>query len=237
VTVGPFDANGLGPDRKPVALVTDKMVKSAFAQAANEDSELQDAGSGEYFALHVDKVVPPALPAIADIRQPLTQAYTSQTFMAAVRAKVDALVARIKKGEGLDHVAASVGSPVVHQPGLQLLKAKQAADPLYAALGKEFLEGTFSAKPGDVFAAGARGGVAVVKLDAVRSGDATSTAKVLEALRGRASQEYVRDIFAATQAAARDQIKVIQNLPLARQTIGVDPNLGKPGAKTPPKAS
>ena len=236
VTVGPFDTAGLGPDRKPNPLVTDKMVKTAFAQAANEDSDLQDAGGGEYFALHVDKVVPPALPALADIRQPLTQAYISQTFMTSVRARIDGLVARVKKGESLDTVAASVGSHVVRQPGLQLIKARQTNDPLYAALGKEFLEGVFTARPGDTFAAGARGGVAVVKLDAVRSGDPTSTARVLEALRGQASQAYVRDIFAATQVAARDQVKVIQNLPLARQAIGVDPNLGKPGAKTAPKA-
>lgn len=231
VTIGPFDDKGVGPDRKPNPLVTDKMVKAAFAQAANEDSELQDAGQGEYFALHVDKVIPPALPALADIREPLVQAYMSQTFMTAVRAKVDALVARVKKGETLDQVAASLGDHVVHQAGLQRLKAQQ-----FQALGKEFLDGVFGAKPGDVFGAGAPGGVYVAKLDAIRPGDATTTAKVLEAIRSRASQAYVRDVFMTTETAARDQVKVTLNLPLARQSIGVDPNIGKPGAKTPPKA-
>ena len=231
VSIGPFDAGGLGADRKPVAALSDKMVKAAFAQAPNEDSDLQDAGQGEYFALHVDRVIPPALPALSEVRQPLAQAYMSETFMSGVRAKIDALVARVKKGETLESVAGSAGLRVTHQQGLQRLHAAQLQ-----SMGKEFLGAVFSVKPGEPFAAGAPGGVYVAKLDAVRPGDAVMTAKATEAVRARASQIYVRDIFAATRLAARDQVKVSVNLPLARQTIGVDPNLGKPLGKTPPKA-
>ena len=236
VSVGPFDANGVGLDHKPIPLLSDKIVKATFAQGPTDESDLQDAGTGEYFALHVDKIIPSALPALAEVRPQLIQAYISQTFLTALRAKVDGLVARIKKGETIEQVAASVGGHVVHQQGLQRLKAQQ-----YQAMGKEFLQGVFGVKPGEAFAAGATGGVYVAKLDAVRAGDPTTTAKVLEGIRGRVSQDYVRDIFAAGQSAAHDQIKVTLNLPLARQAIGVDPNLAKTGAaktgaKSPAKA-
>ena len=236
VSIGPFDANGAGLDHKPNPLLSDKIVKAAFTQAPTDEPDLQDAGAGEYFALHVDKVVASALPALADVRPQMVQAYISQTFMTALRAKVDGLTARMKKGETIDQVAASVGGHVVHQQGLQRLKAQQ-----YQAMGKEFLQGVFGVKPGEAFAAGAPGGVYVARLDAVRSGDPTTTAKVLEGIRGRVSQDFVRDIFAASETAAHDQIKVTLNLPLARQAIGVDPNFvtsntGKTGAKSPAKA-
>jgi len=186
VSIGPFDANGAGLDHKPNPLLSDKIVKAAFTQAPTDEPDLQDAGAGEYFALHVDKVIASALPALADVRPQMVQAYISQTFMTALRAKVDGLTARMKKGETIDQVAASVGGHVVHQQGLQRLK-------------------------------------------------------VLEGIRGRVSQDFVRDIFAASETAAHDQIKVTLNLPLARQAIGVDPNFGtsntgKTGAKSPAKA-
>jgi len=236
VEVGPFTAGGVGTDGKPLAALSDKIAKAVFAAAAGEESDLQDAGSGEYFAFKVEKVTPSALPALADIRPQLMQAYMQQTFFAALKSKVEGLVARIKKGEPIDQVAASVGSHVQKQQGLQRLKAEQGGDPVYAALGKEFLEGAFTAKPGDAFPAGAQGGAYVARLDAVRPGDPVMTARLLEAVRGSVAQGYVRDLLSSSEQSAAETIKVTQNLSLARQAIGVDPNFGKPGAKVPPKA-
>jgi len=227
LAVGPFTANGLDADGKPNPLLTDKIVKAAFAQNAGEDSDLQDAGQGEYFALRVDRVLPPALPALAEARPALAKAYLTQTYLAALKARADSLMAQIRKGVGIEQVAASVGAKVVRQQGMQAIKAQQ-----YQAMGRDFLQGVFGVKPGEVFAAGATNGVYIAKLDAIRPGDVTTTAKVVEAIRGRLSQDYLSDLAGAARAASAQSVKVTTNLALARQTVGIDPDLlAKRGAK------
>jgi peptidyl-prolyl cis-trans isomerase D len=217
-TVGPITGDGIGVDGKPNPLVNDKIAKSAFAMRAGEDSDVQDAGSGEYFALHIDKVIAPALPALNEIRAPLTQALQRQQLIAALRAKADSLMAEIRAGKSMEVVAASIGSHVVSQPGMQLVKAQD-----YKALGREFLTQVFAQKPGEVFAASSADGAYIAHLDAIRPGDVTQTAQVLENVRQRASQDYLQDLLTTTKAAAEKLIGVNINLNLARQTVGVDP--------------
>jgi peptidyl-prolyl cis-trans isomerase D len=114
---------------------------------------------------------------------------------------------------------------------MQRLKAQQ-----YQALGKELLEGVFTAKPGDVFAAGGQAGVYIVRLDAARAGDIQQSAQLAAAVRGRASQSYADDILSAMQNAAREDLKPTLNLQLVRQTLGVDPNLMSKGGLKPGSA-
>jgi hypothetical protein len=137
-------------------------------------------------------------------------------------------MAQIRGGKAMEEVAASVGAHVVRQSGMQLIRAEQ-----YKALGREFLTTIFAQKPGEVFASGAPDGVFIAKLDAVRPGDVATTAQFLEAIRTRASQDYLRDLLNAAKVAAQKAVKVSINIDLARQTMGVDPaTIAKPtGAK------
>lgn len=232
ITVGPVTADGLGSDGKPNPLLTDKILKAAFAHAAGEDTDLADAGPGEYFALRVERVIPPALPPLADKRPELAKAYTNQQFLLALKARAEALMDQIRKGASIDKVAAQAGGHVVRQAGMQRVQAQQ-----YKAMGRDFLQGVFSAKPGDVFAAAAPTGVLIAKLDAVRPGEVTAMARVVEAIRGRLSEDYTRDLMAAVKAGSRQTVTVTVNLPLARQALDVDPDLlAKSGTKPAGKA-
>jgi peptidyl-prolyl cis-trans isomerase D len=227
-TLGPVTARGLDKDGKPNPLLTDKVLKAAFAMPAGQDGDLEDAGSGEYFAVRVDKVLPPALPSLADKRPELAKAYISEQLVTALKAKAQTLEAVARKDGNLTAAAAQVHAEVKHESGMQRLKAQQ-----YQALGREFLENVFTAKPGEVFAAGGPNGVYIARLDAARPGDVQQTARLTAAIRPRVSQSYAEDLLSATQDAARKAMKVNLNLALARQTIGVDPNiLGKGAAAT-----
>jgi peptidyl-prolyl cis-trans isomerase D len=227
VTVGPFTATGLDGLGKPVPGISDKIAKAVFALRAGEDSDIQDAGPGEYYAFKVDKVIPPSVPPLDEIRPLLTQAYMREQLTNALRAKADSLIAQIKQGKSMDAVAATVGATVTHQQGLQLIKAQQ-----YQALGREFLSQVFGQKPGALFAAGAPNGVFIARLDAIRPGDPTQTAQFLAAVQPRVSQDYLRDLIATTKAAAEKAVKVNANLPLARKALGIDvATLGKTGTK------
>jgi peptidyl-prolyl cis-trans isomerase D len=227
ISVGPVTAQGADVDGKPNPLITDKIAKTAFAMRAGEDSDIQDAGAGDYYALKVDRVLPPALPSLDEVRAPLTQAYAREQLSQALRAKADALMALVRQGKSLDEVAAGVGAHVTREAGMQLIQMQK-----YQALGQPFVAAIFGHKPGDVFDAGGKDGVFIARLDAVRPGDVTETARLVESLRSRASQEYLQSLVAAAKTAAAQQIKPVINLKLARTTMGVDPaTLDTPASK------
>jgi peptidyl-prolyl cis-trans isomerase D len=227
VTIAPFTADGVDAQGKPNPLLLDKIVKSAFTIKAGEESDVQDASSGEYYALKLDKVLPPALPTLPEVRPQLAQAYMREQLVATLKAKADALLDDMRKGEAIDKAAASVGAQVTHQQGMQLMQIEQ-----YKTLGRDFLTGLFGHKAGDVFAGGAPDGVYIARIDAVRAGDVTTTARFLESIRARASQDYLRDLLNDTKSAAAHAVQVNVNLNLARQTMGVDPaTIGGAGPK------
>jgi peptidyl-prolyl cis-trans isomerase D len=228
ITVGPVTAKGLDAQGKPNPLLTDRILKAAFALPAGQDGQLEDGGSGEYFAVKVEKVLPPALPALADKRPEIVQAYKIEALVTALKAKAQALIAVARKSANLDAAASQAGAKVVHEKDMQQIKSQQ-----YQPLGREFLENAFGLKSGEVFAAGGQGGIYIGRIDATRPADPRRTAQIVAAVRSRASQAYADDLLSAFQAAARSRLKVTVNLALARQTLGVDPNLlAKAGGKT-----
>jgi peptidyl-prolyl cis-trans isomerase D len=232
-TIGPFAANGAGLDGKPIPLINDKIAKAAFGAAAGEDTEIEDAGPGEYFALHVDKVLPPSLPPLDQDRAQLVQRYQIDQIRDAFRAKAEQLSAEVRSGKPLDAVAQGVGAHVVKISGAQLIKAQQ-----YQSLGREFLAAAFSVKAGQPFLAGAPGGAFVGKVDAVTPADPNATAQVINAIRGRMSQDYLRDLLDTVKQASLRQIRATWNRKLALQAINVDPSTvmtskGSSGGKAP----
>ena len=227
ITVGPVTAQGVDVDGKPNPALNPKILKAAFAMPAGQDGDLEDLGSGEYFAVRVDRIQPPALPSLSDKRPQLARALMNEELVTALKAKAKDLMALARKDGSLDAAAAQVSAHVTHESGMQRLKAQQ-----YQSLGREFLESVFSVKPGEVFAAGGQSGIYIAKVEAVRPGDPQQTAMLTAAVRSRVSQSYSDDILVAMQNAARKDLKVTLNLALARQTLGVDPTLLKRGGKS-----
>ncbi|HWF01512.1 MAG TPA: SurA N-terminal domain-containing protein [Caulobacteraceae bacterium] len=219
-SVGPFDAKGAGVDGQPIAEINDKIAKAAFAANANEDTDLADAGSSDYFALHVDKVAPPALPPLNEARTQLAKAWMIDQITTAFRAKAEGLVAEVKAGKSLDAVAASTGGKVQHLQNLELVNARQ-----YAAMGRDFLTAAFGTKPGQPFAAGAQGGAYIGKIDTVRAAEPQAAAAATRSLQARLGQDYGRDIVDASRQAAVREMHLQVNRTLALQSLGLDPKL------------
>ncbi len=228
MTVGPFTAAAQDGDGKPVPAINDKIAKAAFATAAGQSTEIEDAGPGDYFALRVDKVIPAALPPPDQIRAQLTAAYQTEQVRDAFRARAEQLEASIRGGAPIEQVAKGVGANVVKISGMQLIKAQ-----LYQALGREFLAAAFGVKAGDAFAAGAPGGAFIGHVDAVSPGDATAVASVTNAIRGRIGQDYVKDLLEASRLASEHAVKVNVNRKLALQSLGVDPATVAPAPPSP----
>ncbi|HXQ14037.1 MAG TPA: peptidyl-prolyl cis-trans isomerase [Caulobacteraceae bacterium] len=231
VHVGPVPADGKDPISGQVdPMLSPKLLAAAFQLQQGGDSDVeqdadpsQPAQKGEYFAVHVDQVLPPNLPNIEEpgIRPLLTQVYMQQTIVGALQKKGEDAQAALKKGATFEQVAAGFGAMVSHQVGLQRAQAQQYQQ----TYGQPFLAAAFDGKQGQVFAVGSDPlkGLVIVRVDAVKPADPKQVAQVLELVRQRASAGYLEGLQEASRQAAVKMIKPHADLALARNAMGVDP--------------
>jgi peptidyl-prolyl cis-trans isomerase D len=231
----PITAEGKLPNGQPIPSLNAKMVKDIFSLPQGGETDITDLGNGEYYAIRVDKVTPAHLPTLDEIRAPITQAYMTNEVIQAVKAKADALLARVKKGEALDAVAASAGAKVQH---IELTRSTAQAQE--QTLGQDFLAGVFEAKAGDTFDSPFPNyGYAVVKVDSVKPGSVQDIARESQTLRTQLSQEMARnEMTELLYAAARAEVKPHIDQDLAYQALGVQPPAAASSApgKAPGKA-
>jgi peptidyl-prolyl cis-trans isomerase D len=227
VALGPLTQNGRDMTNQPVPGLSQKLMQTAWALPAGGESEVEDAGNGEFFAVRVDKVIPPAIPPFAEIKPILTRFWTQRELVRAMQAKADALAARVKKGESLEAVAASAGSSVTRVPAIDRRSAQQNT-----ALSQDMLGKIFTSRSGDVFTAqNSHLGFVVGKLEGIHSGDPAILASGAQQIRPQMSNAFYREMAESARAAARQKIKVTIDANRARQAIGLDPIDPKAPAK------
>lgn len=219
VTVGPVSAQGGDLQNQPVAGLDAKVLATAFALPTGGESELVDAGNGAFYAVRVEKIMPPAMPPLAEVRGELARVWMGRDLTTRLQAKADGLVARAKKGESLEAVAKDAGTPVAKLPALSRTAASQMQN-----APRELLVKTFGAKPGDVFTAGAGPvGIIVAKLDGVTMTAGPNVARLTEQARQPMSMGVFESLMASARAASREKLKVKVDRNLARQAIGLEP--------------
>lgn len=230
-TLPAFDKTGLS-DQGPLGLPA-KLIETVFTLPQGGESEIEDAGGGEFYVLKVERVVAPHVPPLAEIKPQLTRFWMMRELSKALQAKADGLAARVTKGESLDAVAASAGMKVTRVTNLSRESARQGATMPPSTLGK-----VFAAKPGEVFVVGAENqGIMVAKIEAIRAGANANLGRMTEELRQPLTRAILSDISNAAHEAARARLKVKTNPDAARAAIGLEPKAkpgkdGKPAKKT-----
>jgi peptidyl-prolyl cis-trans isomerase D len=226
-TVGPVTAEGkdiLGAPTTPP--LTQKVLTTAFQTAAGGDSDVeQDADKGEYYAVHVDEIIPAGPPRLTDagIKPLVAGAYISQMVGQALQAKATAAQAALQKGQTFEQAAGANGGHVTHQLGLQ----QAAAQPFLQTLGRSFLVAISQAKQGQVFILHSQElkGAVVARVDHVTPPDPRQVSSVVEMIRERAGPNYANGLQEALQAAALKLVNPSTDLDLARQAMGVDADM------------
>jgi len=218
-TIGPVSKDGRDQQGQPLGGLNQKLMETAFSLPAGGESEVVEAGGGEYFAVRVEKIIPPAMPPLAEIKSELSQAWTMREVAKAMQAKADELAARVRKGESLEAVAASAGAKVTKVAGVDRRTGQQNPQ-----VSPEILGHVFGGKPNEVFVARARNFAMVVgKVDATRTGDPAQLAQLAEQTRPQMTETLFREIGQSAQAAAREELKVKVDYNRARAAIGLPP--------------
>jgi peptidyl-prolyl cis-trans isomerase D len=184
--VASTDAGGRDPDGKPVAIPvsTKDVLKLAFDTGENETSRVTATEDGVIFVVHVDKVVPPQIKPIAEVKDQIVTAWTTEQKQDAVKKMADALTAAVSAGTPLAKAAADQKLTVTTPPPLSRRPKPGSAVP--APLAAKL----FEAKTGDTVVASDSAGAYVGQLKEIKAADTTpaDVAKGLQTELGNAAR-------------------------------------------------
>ncbi|MCA3722392.1 peptidylprolyl isomerase [Phenylobacterium sp.] len=219
ITLGPLAEQGFDPTGKPVAGLSAKLVQTAFRLPEGGESQIEEESPGESFVVRVDKVIPRTLPPLAEVRQPLAQAWMNQEMAKRLRAKAESLAERVRKGESLDTVAASIGAKPGRLAGLTRQGAAQGGP-----LSQEGFAEAFGAAKGGVFLAANPTAFAITigRVEAISPPSAAENARSVEQVRPQLGMTLFSEIGAQMPRYARAALKVRTAPDLARQSLGIE---------------
>ncbi len=223
MNIGPVSADGRGMDAKPIEGLSPDVLKTAFATAAGSDSDIVEATSptekGVYYAVRVEKIAPPTVIPLAEVKDKLTKKLMEETAFRAMADKAKALQGRLEKGESIDAVAKSTGASVIKITGA----SRQQQDKYTKDFGRDFAGLLFSQKPGGVYLALTPKGIAVAKVDTIKTGDPKQLAMFTAAQRAPFGRQLIQDISPQLAEYAQTKIKPKTHRDLALTALGLDP--------------
>lgn len=145
-TVAAIDEGGNNPDGKRVALpvAADELLKIVFSTGQGETSRIGDLQDGSIYAVRIDKVTPPQVRPLAEVKDKAVAAWQAEKKREAVMKQAEALAAAVTAGTPLAKVAGDKGLTLL--AAVPLSRTPQAGQPVPATLVAKL----FAAKPGDV---------------------------------------------------------------------------------------
>ncbi|HYC75717.1 peptidylprolyl isomerase [Brevundimonas sp.] len=189
---------------------------------ANEPVAL---GEGQYFVVRVDDITPAAMPPLDDVREMVTRAWIARENVRLLSARSDALTARLRAGENIAAVAASVGATLTTETGV---KQEQAS---VTRLGQGVMTGLFNGRAGQVFSQPqSENSVVIGRIDRISAPTPALVAEEAQQWRARLGAASGDPLFAAAVAAAAERMKATYDEDLARQALGVEATPAAPGA-------
>lgn len=180
---------------------------------ANEPVSL---GEGQYFVVRVDEVTPAAMPSLDSVREMVTQAWIASENVRLLSARADALADRLRAGEDIAAVAASVGAAVV--PGTGLKQEQETME----RLGRGVMTGVFNGQAGQVFSQPqSANSIALGRIDRISAPTPALVAEEAQQWRARIGAAAGDPLLAASVSAAAERTKAKYDEELARQALGV----------------
>src|SRR5271166_2242584 len=116
--VGSVDEKGLGRDGKKVDLpvAPAEVLKLAFATDEGRTSRVTQTPDGAIFVLHIDKIVPPSVRLLAEVKDKAIAAWQAEKRQDKVAKEAVALAAEVKPRMQLSAIAAAKGLKTTTSP-------------------------------------------------------------------------------------------------------------------------
>jgi peptidyl-prolyl cis-trans isomerase D len=148
-TIPAVDNNGRDPDGKPVQIpvASNDVMKTVFDTEQGQGSRVIDTNDGAIFAIRVEKVKPPQVRPLADVKDKAIAAWQAEQKREAVTKQADALAAEVKPDQPLAKAAEAKKLTVTASPPLS--RSAQPGNPV----PQQLVAKLFAAKQGDVVTA------------------------------------------------------------------------------------
>jgi peptidyl-prolyl cis-trans isomerase D len=193
-----------------------QILEQTYALTKGAESDVIDAGQGQYFALRLDEVTPASLPTLADVRGPLAQEWTNRENARLLAAKAEQLAGQVRGGQDIAAVAATAGATLTNRTSISQNPQTQQE------LGQGVLQGLFGQGKGEVFSApGVNATFVIGRVDTVRPAAPAEAAPIAEQVRGRLAQDWVTAAVMASIKAAAERSGATNDPALAREALGL----------------
>ena len=191
-----------------------QLLQAMWGLGEGAESEVVDMGQGQYFVVRVDDVLPAALPPLDGIREPLARQWTLRENARLLNARASALAARVRGGEDLAAVAASVGATLQTGTGLSRQSAEQN--------GQGVIAGVFTSGRGEPFSQQNSADTFVIgRTDRITPAVPALAAPMAEQFRQRMAGDHINAVGEVAIAAAAARSKARYDEALARTALGV----------------
>ena len=191
-----------------------QLIQTMWGLGKGAESEVVDMGQGQYFVVRVDDILPAALPPLAGIREPLAQQWVLRENARLLSARASALAARVRGGEDLAAVAASVGATLQTGTGLNRQSAEQN--------GQGVIAGVFGSGRGQPFSQQNTADTFVIgRTDRITAAVPALAAPIAEQFRQRMGGDHVNAVGETAIAAAAARSKAEFDESLARLSLGL----------------
>jgi peptidyl-prolyl cis-trans isomerase D len=193
------DVGGRDSDGKPVVLpiAPANVLKAAFAAGNGETTRVEENQDNSIYALHLDKVTPPAVKPLAEVKDKAIAAWQADKKRRSIDQYAEALAAAVKSDAPLTTLAAQKGLTVTTSPPLMRQPAAGSTLPL-ALVAK-----LFQAKQGDAVVITDPSGAYVAQLKEVQIPQTTPapeaqalSAKLDDALQPDLAAEFIASLRA-----------------------------------------
>lgn len=206
VKVAAVDAQGRGPDGKPVAVLDGaaEALTAAFDTAEASDTPLTEVKDSAWYMVHVNSITPSALRPLADIRDQVTAVWQTKKREDAAKARAEQILAEVRGGKSLDAAAAPFGLKTNPAPPV----IRSAGYNPRATVPPEINARLFSLKPNEAAVVPSRDGFSVVRLTQIVPADPASDAAGVEQLRTELRQQLGGDAVAGYVSTLRQHFGV-----------------------------
>ncbi len=197
------DEGGHNPDGKPVQLplAPDQILKTAFAANQGETSRITDTDAGAIFAVRVDKVTPPQVRPLADVKDKAIAAWQEEQKRQTVTKQAEALAAAAKQDGSLAKAAGDKQLTLL--AAVSLSRRPAPGEKVPPALVAKL----FAAKPGDVVTTSEATAGYAAQLKEVQSPETVPDAAAAQ-LSEQIAGEQRGDLAGAFTAALRKRYPV-----------------------------
>lgn len=227
IQLPPVTADGQLPDGQPMN-APPQVLSSIASLSKGGESDVIDAGQGQYFAVRLEDITPAALPTLAEVREPLAQQWVLRENAKRLAAKAEELAGRVRGGEDIGAVAASAGATLITREGVQ--RSQETVN----ELGQGALQGLFGQARGQVFSQPNSNNAFVVgRVDQIRAPSAAIAAPLAEQARPRVTQDMFDGLIQTAFNAAAVKVKARNDPARALEAIGVEAAANPAGAPAP----